>query len=63
MFIPEGRFVRLSKPHICVLLLLLLSCYATTLAQQSGLPLLAYDDLVALYRPNRFALRRSLDAP
>ena len=41
--------MHLSKPQICVLLLLLFSCYATTLAQQSGPPLLAYDDLVALY--------------
>ena len=41
--------MHLSKPRICALLLLLLSCCSVTPAQQSGPPLLTYDDLVALY--------------
>ena len=42
--------MHLSKPHVCVLLLLVLSLFPnSTPAQQSGPPLLAYDDLVELY--------------
>ena len=41
--------MHLSKPRICALLLLLLSCCWLTPAQQSGPPLLTYNDLVALY--------------
>jgi endonuclease/exonuclease/phosphatase family metal-dependent hydrolase len=42
--------VHLSKPHLCVLLLLLvLFSHSITPAQQSGPPLLTYADLVTLY--------------
>jgi endonuclease/exonuclease/phosphatase family metal-dependent hydrolase len=42
--------VHLSKPHVCVLLLfVVLSSISITPAQQSGPPLLTYDDLVTLY--------------
>jgi endonuclease/exonuclease/phosphatase family metal-dependent hydrolase len=47
MFIPEDRFVHLSK--LCVWLLLVFSCCSLTVAQQSGPPLLTYNDLLALY--------------
>lgn len=41
--------MHLSKRQICVLLLLLVTCYSLTPAQQSGPPTLVYNDLVALY--------------
>ena len=42
--------MHLSKPHVCVLLLfVVLSSISITPAQQSGPPLLTYDDLVTLY--------------
>ena len=42
--------MHLSRPHVCVLLfLVVLFSNSITPAQQSGPPLLAYDDLVTLY--------------
>lgn len=43
--------MHLSKPHVCVLLLLILVFIPKSLtpAQQSGPPLLTYDDLLTLY--------------
>ena len=41
--------MHLFKPRVCALLFVLLSSFSITLAQQSGPPLLTYDDLVALY--------------
>lgn len=41
--------MHLFKPQVCVLLVLLLSSFSITLAQQSGPPLLTYEDLVTLY--------------
>src|SRR5688500_9534863 len=48
-FILEDLFVHLFKPQTCVLLLILFFANSITRAQQSGPPLLAYNDLLALY--------------
>lgn len=49
MFIREDRFVHLFKPQITKIFCVLFFCFFTANAQQSGPPLLTYDDLVALY--------------
>ena len=41
--------MHLFKPHTCVLLFVLFFANSITLAQQSGPPLLTYNDLLALY--------------
>ena len=48
-YIREDQFVHLFKPQIIRIFCVLFFCVCTANAQQSGPPLLAFDDLVALY--------------
>jgi endonuclease/exonuclease/phosphatase family metal-dependent hydrolase len=48
-FIPEDQYVHLFRPQITWIFCVLFFCVSTVSAQQSGPPLLTYNDLVNLY--------------